>query len=281
MNTLRILATAGLVGLLATSVQAHNGVDHDGAYVEIDDLTITAAAGTLDVSGTVVYGGGEFLAFDDPAGDSLAPGMGLDLTTGTITQSGATVIFTAGLADLPAGDVQPGALYNWNIGVTGAAGQRLFAWRNNVLNGSTGEWFFSVVTFGEEGFSEAGVPGEFTGDSLIWEVSAAQIGGRAGARIGPGDGDITASQGGGGALQLTGFVAYDTASWSGDGSFAIGGGVELLLEGPGGEFELAPRTRKDAFDASFTDVPAGTYELTITSRYANVEFLKTSTVTIT
>lgn len=277
---LRTATTAVLLAGLALSTQAHDGPHDDGeAFVHVNDLAITGGAGTVDVSGSLEFGGGTFLAFEDAAGDSRAPGQGMDLLGGTIGQlDDGTIEFRVQIGDLPLGDVQPGALYNWNLGVSGADAQRLFAWRNNGLNGSPNEWYFSVVTF-SDGFLESGVAGEFTGSELVWYVNPAQISGRPGAQITAGDGPITASQGGGGALQLTNIVDYDTADWSAD-SFAIGGGVELVLTGPGGTFDLQPKSRRGEFVGQFTDLAPGTYTLEVISPYADIEYYETFEVTV-
>lgn len=287
MNTAsKLLSASAVFALLAGGAIAHNGVDHDAAYAEIDGLTVTPGAGQLTVSGTLVYGTGEgpFVAFDDPAGDSTAPAQGLDITSGTIEQVDQLLIFTMNLSDLPLGEVQPGALYNWDLGVSGAGEQRLFAWRSNAVQSALGggnpaEWSFSHVTFAD-GFLESPVVGQFTGSSLVWEVPVAQVGASGGSAISVGSGPMTASQGGLGALQLTGLVDYDTAAWSA-GKFVVGGGVTLLLTGPDGyEEELRPRTRKDAFETAFTDLAPGAYQLTVTSGMADVAFEQVFDVTI-
>lgn len=268
----RFLATALAAGLTFAGIAAD---DEDAAFVTVEDVEVKAGKGEVTVSGTVDFGGEvAFAAFEDDGGDSLAPGQGFDITGGTISQEGSEITFRMDLGDVALGDVQPGALFNWNIGVSGADEQRLFAWRNEALNGAPGEWYFSVVTFGDQGFLSSGVTGAFTGDAIEWYVQDAQIAASGGARIGMGDGPITASQGLFGAIQLTEFVDYDEAMWTADGAFSVGGGVDLVLANDAEEFDLQPRTRRNAFSGTFSDVPAGTYTLTITSRFADIEFVQ-------
>ena len=271
--------TAGLLtaGLALTAVAAED----DGATVAISDVTVTVDGSTVSVTGSVAFDGTvEFAAFEDATGDSSMPGAGFDMSGGTIIQDGKSIVFRMNLDDAVLGDVQPGALYNWNIGVSGAEEQRLFAWRNDALNGSPGEWSFTITTFGDDGFSSSPIPGSFTGDAVEWHVDAAQIAGKPGARIGMGAGPITASQGGGGALQLTELVDYDTAEWNADGAFTIGGGASLTLENDTEEFTSTTKTRKDVFTGSFEDVPSGTYTLTITSAFGSLEVVETRTVKV-
>ncbi len=259
---------------LALSTLAFTGVaaaPDTSATAGIDGLTVSVVDGVLTVTGTPTFSGGEAVLIADGDGGDFAPGI--DIVSATIQQDGDLFLATMEVT----GSVAPGALYSIPLGVSGAGDNRLFAYANAV---ATAE--FQVANF-DDGYTSTGITGTMSGSTITWEAPLAAIGAAPGAKITMGAAPVEASFGvsSSACCSLNGTAAggLDTAAWIAD-SYMIGGGMKVQVVGGDVDETVKAKVRRGVAAAAIDDLAPGTYEVTVSTGFADATWSQTFTVTI-
>ncbi len=262
--------TAAAVTVAALAFAGVAADDESGAFAAIDDLQVVASDGTITVTGSPTFGGGEPVAITDGGGST----PGFAIVGATMTQVDASNMqFTMEVAQ----SIVPGGLYTIPIGVTGLGDLRLFAFANTTQDPA-----FQIADL-SDGYSSTEITGSVEGTTMIWDVPLASLGASPGDQINQGAAalrnSLGASVSGVGSLQLASAAPIETADWVAE-PFTIGGGMVVSVVGGDVDEVIRARVRRGVATAIIDELPAGTYTVTVWSAFADATFEQVVEVTI-
>lgn len=261
--------------------------DDDGT-THIDALTVHAAGGFVDVSGSASFADQTRMVGEDPTGDAATPVPGTDIAALSIARPdprGGPLVFRMELADQlpsPVSGIPVVYYYNWEIDLTSPSGQTgvtylVQASRMLGSNPTNANPVFRVLRYNEAGgcgCSVVGaVPGTMEGDAVEWRVPAALIGAQGGHELAQA-GDVSTTIGYG--TPVTGNTWY-TEGYLGDTArtdpYLVPGATVSLVLSPSGSPGTVVRsgsaavTPEGAFQGALgtTGLAPGTYRLTATA----------------
>lgn len=276
----RVAVAATVAGLLVPGVVAAG--DDTVGTASFEELTVTAGAGTIEVSGVATFNGEELLVGEDAGGDGAVPGSGTDITALRISQDPASGMLSIFMdTDLAAGVTAPELAWSFPIAGSQLEAAQLLAFSTDET-GVPGSFQFGVGTGGgvNENFSITSVSGRVEGSTLIWEVTPAQIGVDPGASISIGDPAFSTNGGRNAAVIFVGGTPIDEALVQ--QKFGVGGGATVKVLDAAGEVvdEGRARVRRGSFSVSFSDLAPGAYTVEVTSVYADGKAVETLEVTV-
>ncbi|MFP5308188.1 MAG: hypothetical protein ACLGIR_01245 [Actinomycetes bacterium] len=273
----RTTATLAVAALAFTTLAAED----DAPTVELTADAVTTDAGTLEVSGSLSFGG-SLLVLDDAVGDAAVPGVGHDLDAVTLRQEGQRLRVELALADaIPAVESLP-EVTRWVIPLNGSSrpGAELHAWRSSAFNSAVGQAdpaqvFTSLDFDGDGGFETEPVDGGLAGGVLFWDAPISTLGHLPGDQL-----FLSAASQPGAAGFFKVFLDFDSAT--GNTEFTLGGLVTATLTAEDGS--TVTRTGVALADGtwalSFGEVAPGAYTLTTSSGYADVAAEVTTDVVV-
>lgn len=232
-------------------------------------LELTAAAADGAVEGTLAYSGAMTASVDD-AGDPSVPSVGLDVGDVRMAQEGADLVVELDVLDAAAGEVAPTALYKVDLTST----LSLMAFRG------PGQWDYQLADF-SDGYASSPAEGSFDGSVVTWRVPSSAFGTRGTGIVAKHLSSQGASPLGIASLQLSGFVTVDEGRAV--AQFFTAGRIDVTVTDADGA-EVAEATTFAAPDGSWSHdastLAPGTYTVTATSRYADLEVSTATAVTV-
>jgi hypothetical protein len=160
----------------------------------VDSVSATAGSSTVNVSGSATFVNTPTQVAEDGAGDGLVPGVGFDVTTGTISRNvGSNNLVFSLNADMNATiGGAPGVLYGWAISVDGNdTGLYMTASRAGGTGCTNGCWSLNRDGGNNQSSRVATLTGTLGNGVVSWNVSLATIGASTGSTISNGGAGLT------------------------------------------------------------------------------------------
>lgn len=292
MRTPRIAAASLLAITALAGIAAGEAVDP--AAVDISGLEATATDGSLAVSGDLAFGGAFSAGEDnaDPNGQGKLPGT--NMTHATVNQRGFFVDFHLAIANMVPADpyaVGEALQYGWDLYDGNGAAVSLAGWRSAVAQTASTDGYFAVNSCapdpdtGQSTCTPTPAEGAFTADGVTWTVPVTSLGGTGSTISLAGEGPAHVTAGASGTIWFNPGSPIDLENFLTFGEFTLGGSVAITISDANGSPVtatsakiLAPGAFTKSIDVS--GLPAGTYTVTATSKYADLVDTEVTTFTI-
>ncbi len=276
-----LLATA----LAVPGLAAADGDDVVGTAA-FERLDVTAGAGTIEITGSATFGGEEIVIGTDDEVDGVLVGAGTDIVAMRVSQdpSSGDLLFAMD-TDLAAGASAPVVTWSLPFGGGELNAPQLLAFANDAT-GAPGTFHFKLGTGGGISgnggdFDTVDVNGRVEGSTLIWEMPPTALG------LEPGDIIVA---GAAPAYTAPGFANAAVVGIAGNRldeaivteSFGVGGGARVKVLDLAGETvdTGVARVRRGEFSLVFSDLAPGTYDVVVSSPYADTAATETVRVTV-